>query len=1152
MSDATVTHTVAIMFSTFASTTDPSALDDGSYLFDQSNNDLLSLPLSNDSIHLKGSIAPISGLSNLEYGRESTSSSVPYGDSLDTSEPSNGHLSSREEGEGSTPGVFMNGYGSNYTPSPLQHPFTPSSNTGNGASTSRTNTTSNLNGSQIHKVASEHVTSNEQLYSSRLGQSQGTHAFMAGTPQSLNREWHSSSTPEVAQSQQKTSKHRRVHSKPLKGKGTEPKANSSIPSEMTWSEFGRQCILAAENSRLNPFTLHPAEYKLLRHHVNHAQVTIYLNIRNAILRLWHRNPLVYVSPEEAAGCARDKRYFDLANVAYLWLLRNGYINFGCVEVPDTTTPAPRSKFKGARRTIVVVGAGMSGLGCARHLESLFAHFGDELAVNSGERPPNIIVLEARPRIGGRVYSHPFLNQSGSTLPPGHRCTAEMGAQIVTGFEHGNPLNAIIRGQLGIPYHGLRDNTILYDHDGTVVERTQDALVEKLYNDVLERASVYRNKPTTQRTVEGDRNFILFGREPNDHGGPSIAELEQSNDPLAANDKSTASTIEEKPSSGVEKLAGRAYQLSNGFNADITAAEAIQSMGWSLKPGATKAQSLNFDAIAHASEFPTLGQIMDEGLKQYQELVDMKPRDMRLLNWHHANLEYANAASVNQLSLSGWDQDMGNEFEGQHTEVIGGYQQVPRGLWLAPKQLDVRFNNPIKSIQYNTEEQKIGKAVRIECSSGESFEADRVVITTPLGVLKSGSVTFQPPLPDWKQGVIERMGFGLLNKVSRCRLADTSISNRLQIILVYEEAFWEPDRDMFGLLNEAESEASLRPEDYTKKRGRFYLFWNCLKTSGKPVLVALMAGESAHYAEASSNDQLVKEVTDRLDSMFAPSPVPLPSEAIVTRWRKDPYARGSYSYVGPETQAGDYDVMARSHGPLHFAGEATCGTHPATVHGAYLSGLRAAAEVAEAVLGPIKVPQPLVEKKTVIKVESPTVPAFDSKRKLEPAGLPIQQGSKSGRVHRDEDYEAAIIGSILEQIGERPIKPGRSGVNPFLLYTKDFWYICKKECDEARRASSGNPEAKASKQEIRTAIGLKWRTATEEVKKPYMDQATHARDDATANAAHFKEQVATWDKEAARIRKEYIVKNPPEGGNEDLILNSRTAIELGAGKRLRRL
>lgn len=356
--------------------------------------------------------------------------------------------------------------------------------------------------------------------------------------------------------------------------------------------------------------------------------------------------------------------------------------------------------------------------------------------------------------------------------------------------------------------------------------------------------------------------------------------------------------------------------------------------------------------------------------------------------------------------------------------------------------------------------------------------------------------------------------------------------------------------MFGLLNEAEHEASLRPEDYSARRGRFYLFWNCIKTSGKPTLVALMAGDAAHYAEATSNDQLVSEVTDRLDSMFAPNPVPLPTETIITRWSKDPFARGSYSYVGAKTQTGDYDVMARPLGPLHFAGEATCGTHPATVHGAYLSGLRAAAEVYETMTGPIEVPIPLVEKK--IKLEHSATPTTaDFKPGFAPAVMPPQT-NKTARAQRDEDYEAAIIGAILEEIGERPIKPGRSGVNPFLLFTKDYWYIVKKECDEVRVAATGNAEAKASKQEVRIAIGLKWRTAGEDIKKPYQDQADNARENATSNAASFKERVAHWDSEAARIRQEYIQKNPPPGGNEDLILNSRTAIELGAGKRLRRL
>jgi lysine-specific histone demethylase 1 len=713
----------------------------------------------------------------------------------------------------------------------------------------------------------------------------------------------------------------------------------------------------------------------------------------------------------------------------------------------------------------------------------------------------------------------------------------MGAQIITGFEHGNPLNALVRGQLGIPYHGLRDNTILYDHDGTVVDRSQDLLVERLYNDVLERASVYRTKPATFRTVEGDRNLILFGRDANDTGGPTIAALENSNTPLPASANTTASTTEEKPSSGVEKLAGRAYQLTAGYNPDVTAAGAVRSMGWSLKSGASIGQTLILDTVAKSSEYPTLGETMDDGIKQYQDLINLTPRDLRLLNWHHANLEYANAASVNQLSLSGWDQDIGNEFEGEHTEIIGGYQQVPRGLWQCPEKLDVRFKTVVKAIRHNINERRIGKAVKVECHNGETFEADQIVLTTPLGVLKSGSVIFDPPLPDWKQGVIERMGFGLLNKV----------------ILVYEEAFWEEHRDMFGLLNEAEHQASLNVKDYTSQRGRFYLFWNCLKTSGRPMLVALMAGDAAHYAEATPNDVLIKEVTGRLTKMFAPKHVPLPTETIVTRWKKDPFACGSYSYVGPKTQTGDYDVMAKPHGPLHFAGEATCGTHPATVHGAYLSGLRAAAEVVETMVGPIVVPSPLVEKK--IKVEQPPTPtSMPSKYKLESEqarGVSLEKASPNSKRLRDEDYEASIIGAILNKIGERPIKPSRTGMNPFLLYTKECWYACKTECDEQRRTATGDPNAKASKTEIRTALGLKWRTASAEEKKPYLDQTQNAKDDATASAVAFKERVAAWDLEAAKIRQEYIQNNPPPGGSE-AILNGRTAIEMGGVKRTRRI
>jgi hypothetical protein len=192
---------------------------------------------------------------------------------------------------------------------------------------------------------------------------------------------------------------------------------SSIPARLSWQEHARQGILAAYSSRLNPYALHTNEYELLRAHITKPQVTVYLNIRNAILRLWHRNPMVAVTKQEAAGCAKDSRHFALALISYEWLLRNGYINFGCVDVPPQTIfpySTGRGKFP-RQKTVVVIGAGMSGLGCARQLDHLFKHFAGEFAARR-EYPPKIIVIEGRRRIGGRVFSHPLIKQGG--LPNG--------------------------------------------------------------------------------------------------------------------------------------------------------------------------------------------------------------------------------------------------------------------------------------------------------------------------------------------------------------------------------------------------------------------------------------------------------------------------------------------------------------------------------------------------------------------------------------------------------------------------------------------------------------------------------------------------------------------------------------------------------------
>ncbi|KAE9979755.1 hypothetical protein EG328_000693 [Venturia inaequalis] len=1098
--------------------------------------------------------------------------SVQFGDGLDPSEHEGSHVSTN--GNGIAPASVSNDIpegtdGGHYaTTNGDFHPV-PSAKISKGSKGSK----------KIHGQALEGTTSSARTSSKNTPNKHGSGQRAKRKSNGLD-------------DSDESKTHRRISSDTPKKASDDFRARTSIPMHLSWMEFARQGIVAAYSSRLNPYALHPGEYKLLREHITRSQVTIYLNIRNAILRLWHRNPLAGITRQEAAGCVKDPRYFPLSQITYEWLMRNGYINFGCVELTNTARPIPRSLAKGGRRkTIVVVGAGMSGLGCARQLEGLIAQLGEQFT-DKGERTPKIIILEGRNRVGGRVYSHPLKKQANGILPPGLRSTAEMGAQIVTGFEHGNPMNAIIRGQLGLRYYALKDNSVLYDYDGRTVDKRRDVMVERLWNDVLERAAVYRNKLPTMRTVEGERELIRRGEDPKDsisNTAELISSLEDAGVEVTVRDGnpiSTNTSAPENPAVGLDKVGGRQYQLA-GSAANKPAAEAAKIIGWNVPQDIPLTESLDLLSITQASPHPTLGETMDEGIKQYQEMLGLTSQDLRLMNWHHANLEYANAANVNQLSLGGWDQDIGNEFEGEHCEVVGGYTQVPRGLWQYPQQLDVRFNHAIKTIKYGGS--SLDPPALVECHNGEKFEADEVVLTSSLGVLKEGSIKFVPPLPDWKTSCIERMGFGLLNKV----------------VLVYDKAFWEEDRDMFGLLNDAEHDKQ-NQRSYADCRGRFYLFWNCIQTSGRPMLIALMAGTAAYSVEETDNESLVAEVTGRLAKVFPLTEIPRPSEVIVTRWKKDPFARGSYSYVGPQTQTGDYDIMAQPVGPIHFAGEATCGTHPATVHGAYLSGLRAASEVLDSLLGPIQVSTPIVTtgghkvkvEQAVRSGSSPLtdIEAFETnnaipgdavsgtmvadssvpstsvagttvagssgasvagiKRKRgyvdvwEPVLPPPDPNADTRLQAEAEDYEARIIGAILSTLSDRPIKPGKPIVNPYLLYQNDEWYNVKARCDSEKVATTGDPNAKTSRNDIRIALGADWRNLREDLKKPYVDKSQEARESSFTALANYKEAVETWDREAERVRNEFIAANPPSDGVMKR-LEGRTAIEFGQDRKGRK-
>nr|DAD23022.1 TPA_asm: hypothetical protein HUJ06_024485 [Nelumbo nucifera] len=247
-------------------------------------------------------------------------------------------------------------------------------------------------------------------------------------------------------------------------------------------------------------------------------------------------------------------------------------------------------------------------------------------------------------------------------------------------------------------------------------------------------------------------------------------------------------------------------------------------------------------------------------------VAQSTEETQLLDWHLANLEYANAGCLSDLSVAYWDQDDPYEMGGDHCLLAGGNWRLIKALC---EDVPIFYGKMVHTIKYGNE--------GVEVIAGEQvFQADMVLCTVPLGVLKNKSIKFEPELPKRKLAAIERLGFGLLNKVA----------------MVFPYVFWGEDLDTFGCLNRD-----------GHRRGEFFLFYSYHTVSGGPVLIALVAGEAALISEHKDPSILLHRVLSIL------------RESIGRR--------------------------------LFFAGEATNKQYPASMHGAFLSGIREASRILHA-------------------------------------------------------------------------------------------------------------------------------------------------------------------------------------------------------------
>ena len=197
------------------------------------------------------------------------------------------------------------------------------------------------------------------------------------------------------------------------------------------------------------------------------------------------------------------------------------------------------------------------------------------------------------------------------------------------------------------------------------------------------------------------------------------------------------------------------------------------------------------------------------------------------------------------------------------------------------------------------------SVTVTTSEGEEIVGDYAIVTFSSGVLQSGSVEFDPALPEWKT----------------CALSSLVNAPYTSVFALFNSTFWDDTEYIVY--------AGGQEEMIILNMNRPY--------PGSNILQFTLPSRNGEYIESLTNEEIAAELVRRLEKIY--DEVPAPVEITLERFTQNAFFKGYWGNRLPGFNEDTFNALNAPVGRVFFAGEYTDYYGFGYTFGAFASGKR---------------------------------------------------------------------------------------------------------------------------------------------------------------------------------------------------------------------